>query len=181
MNPSIPNLETERLVLRPFQLQDAAEVQRLSGDWAVAEMTTNIPHPYEDGMAEIWIATHPEMLDSGQGVVWAITLRDGGELAGAMSLFNMQTAHQAELGFWIGRPFWGHGYCTEAAEAAIQHAFATLGLTRIHAVHMSKNPASGRVMQKLGMTYEGTRRSHLKARGTLHDLVQYGILSEDEP
>ncbi|MEE2779909.1 MAG: GNAT family N-acetyltransferase [Myxococcota bacterium] len=172
-------LESDRLLLRAFELTDASDVQSLAGDWAVAEMTTNIPHPYEDGMAEGWIATHSEIFERGDGVTWAITLRDGGELAGAMSLFNMKAGHKAELGFWIGRPFWGDGYCTEAAQAVVEHAFGSLGLTRIHAVHMSKNPASGRVMQKLGMTYEGTRRSHLRARGQLHDVVQYGLLKED--
>jgi len=174
-------LETERLLLRPFALSDAGDVQRLAGDSAVAETTTNIPHPYEDGMAEAWIASHQELFDSDEGMTWAVTLQSDGKLVGAFSLLRLKAGHQAEMGYWVGRPYWGQGYCTEAARSVMTHAFGPLGLIRLHAIHMASNPASGRVMQKLGMTLEGTRASHLQARGRFHDVVQYGILKEDAP
>jgi RimJ/RimL family protein N-acetyltransferase len=173
-----PRLCTERLVLRPFTLEDAKEVQRLAGHWDVASTTANIPYPYEDGMAEDWISTHQETFEKGEGVVYAITLKDG-RLLGAISLMAMIEDHQAELGYWIGKPYWNQGYCTEAGKELLRYGFDVLGLNRIHASHISRNPASGRVMQKLGMSYEGERKQHVKRWGVFYDLVLYGILISD--
>ena len=118
-----PVLETERLLLRPFQLSDAKEVQRLAGDKDIASTTLNIPHPYEDGMAEGWIGTHKGLFEEGKGVVYAITSRDDGRLIGAISLMNIVKNHQAEMGYWIGVPYWGKGYCTEAGKALLRYGF----------------------------------------------------------
>lgn len=171
-------LDTERLVLRPFTLEDAIEVQRLAGHRDIASTTWNIPHPYEDGMAEEWISTHQETFEQGKGVVYAITLKDG-KLIGAISLMAMIEGHQAELGYWIGKPYWNRGYCTEAGKELLRYGFDVLGLNRIHSSYMARNPASGRVMQKLGMSYEGARKQHVKKWGVFEDLVLYGILKSD--
>lgn len=173
-----PILETERLMLRPFTLEDAQEVQRLAGHRDIASTTLNIPHPYEDGMAEEWISTHQESFEQGKGVVYAITLKDG-RLIGAISLMTMIEGHQAELGYWIGKLYWNQGFCTEAGKELLRYGFDGLGLNRIHASYISRNPASGRVMQKLGMSYEGTRKQHVKKWGVFEDLVLYGILKSD--
>jgi ribosomal-protein-alanine N-acetyltransferase len=101
----IPRLETERLILRPFGNSDAAEVMRLAGEHAIADTTTHIPHPYEAGMAEEWISTHQETFDREQGVAFAITRKPDGALVGAISLMGMEKGHQAELGYWIGKPY----------------------------------------------------------------------------
>ena len=175
----IPTLTTDRLLLRPFQAGDAAHVQRLAGDRAVAATTTNIPHPYEDGMAEEWIAGHEEQFRAQEAGVFAITLREGGALVGAISLFGMIPEHRAEMGYWIGVPHWNHGYCTEAACTVLDFGFRTLRLNRMYATHFARNTASGRVMQKLGMTYEGTQRQHVKKWGVYDDLVHYGILKPE--
>ena len=174
-----PTLETERLVLRPFALLDSAEVQRLAGDRAIADTTTNIPHPYEDGMAEKWITTHQEAFNQGTGVTLAITLKPQGKLVGAISLMDMTKGHQAELGYWIGKLYWGRGFCTEAGRAVLQFGFEVLGFNRIHSCHISRNPASGRVMQKLGMTHEGCRKQHVRKWDRFEDLELYGILKDD--
>ena len=100
---SIPTLETERLLLRPFCLQDAADVTRLAGDRSVAAMTSNVPHPYEEGMAVEWISRHPSIFEKDEGVAFAITLKPDGMLVGAISLMGMCKEHQAELGYWIGQ------------------------------------------------------------------------------
>ncbi len=175
----IPKLETERLVLRPFGLKDAPEVQRLAGDWAIADTTGVIPHPYEDGMAEEWISTHQDAFDKAQEVNFAITLKPCGTLIGAIGFRDIVKGHQAELGYWIGKPYWNQGYCTEAARAVMQYAFDEYDLIRVHAVFFSRNPASGRVMQKLGMTHEGTRRQHVKKWDKYEDLELYGILRDE--
>jgi RimJ/RimL family protein N-acetyltransferase len=180
--PSIknrPTLKTERLILRPFVLCDAPRVQLLAGDRAVAATTKAIPHPYEEGMAEAWINSHQERFDNGEDAVFAIALKASGELIGAIGLVLKLKQENAELGYWIGKPFWGQGYCTEAGRAVLQYAFTELRLHRVHAHHFSNNPASGRVMQKLGMRHEGCLRQHVKKWDTFFDSEAYGILDSE--
>lgn len=173
------SLETERLFLRPFDLEDAPEVQRLAGAFEVADTTLNIPHPYREGMAEAWILTHNQLFRAGVLANFAVTLRHERTLIGAVGL-RIDPAHErAELGYWIGVPYWRQGYCTEAARAAIHFGFERLGLHRIHASHLSRNPASGRVMQKLGMRHEGRLRQHVRKWERHEDLEKYGILASE--
>ncbi|MCK4256189.1 GNAT family N-acetyltransferase [candidate division WOR-3 bacterium] len=174
-----PTLETKRLILRPFYLSDAAEVQRLAGDSAIANTTLNIPHPYEDGLAENWISTHQEIYEQGKGVFFAITLKPAGTLVGAIGLMDMTRGQQAELGYWIGKPYWNKGFCTEAGHAVIQFGFQELNLIRINSRHLSRNPASGRVIQKLGMSHEGRQRKYVKKWDKFEDFELYGILKQD--
>lgn len=178
MSDDLPTIVTGRLVLRPFALSDAADVQRLAGDPAIADTTLNIPHPYLDGMAEAWIANHQAQFQEDKGLALAVTLRDDGALAGAISLLGIDRRHRrAEMGYWIGKPFWGRGYATEAAAAVIAFGFEALGLHKISATHLVRNPASGRVMQKAGMSYEGTMREHVQKFERFEDLAIYGILA----
>ena len=179
MAATFPTLETPRLILRAFADADAPVVQHLAGDFKIADTTLLIPHPYPDGAAESWIASHPTELASGRGVTLAITLRESGAVIGAIGFHAMVAGHQAELGYWVGVPFWGKGYCTEASRALIAYAFTELDLVRVHACHVTRNPASGRVMQKLGMKHEGTRRKHTMRWGVLEDLELYGVLKEE--
>ncbi len=175
----LPILETARLILRPFEASDAKTVQRLAGDRAVAEYTANIPHPYEDGMADEWISGHQPAFEAGKSATFAIVLREPRELIGAVGLGIERRFDRAELGYWIGRPYWNKGFCTEAAKAVLRFAFLDLQLHRVHASHFAGNPASGRVMQKLGMTHEGVSREHVKRWGRYDDLARYGILSSE--
>jgi RimJ/RimL family protein N-acetyltransferase len=173
----LPELQTERLYLRPFALADAAEVQRLAGEWVVAFTTTNIPHPYEDGMAEAWIGTHRSLFAQGRGLTLAVERREDGRLVGAIGLTDIVQQHdRAEMGYWIGHPYWGNGYATEAARAILDYGFTELKLNRIFARHLVRNPASGRVMEKIGMTYEGCLRQHVKKWGVYEDVAFYGVL-----
>ena len=174
-----PTLLTTRLVLRPFAPQDAPRVQQLAGAAEIASTTLNIPHPYQDGMAEAWIATHPPQFQEGKQVTWAVTLRETGELVGAMGLALNPEHRKGELGYWIGVPYWGQGYCTEAAHAVVAYGFWKLGLNRILARHFARNPASGRVMQKIGMKQEGLLRQDVVKWGAYEDMVCYGLLRDE--
>jgi RimJ/RimL family protein N-acetyltransferase len=176
---SQPTLETERLILRPFDLSDAGEVQRLAGDRAIADTTLLIPHPYEDGMAEEWISGHAAKHDAGEAVNFAIVLREGEKLIGSIGLTLEPLHKRAELGFWVGKPYWNRGYCTEAAHQILRHGFEELELNRIFAVFFPRNPASGRVLQKLGMRLEGCLRQHGRRWEKYEDLVVYGILRSE--
>jgi RimJ/RimL family protein N-acetyltransferase len=174
-----PTLTTKRLLLRPFKLTDAKEVQRLAGDREIADTTLSIPHPYEDGMAEAWILKHEGMFSEGKHAIFAITQKLNGELIGAVGLHNILTAHQAELGYWICKSHWGQGFCTEAAGAVLRYAFTVFGLVRVHTNHLRRNPASGRVMQKLSMKHEGCQRQHVKKWDKFEDIELYGILKNE--
>jgi len=176
---TIPTLETGRLILRPFALSDAADVQRLAGDRAIADTTATVPHPYEDGMAEAWISTHGKDFAAGTSLTLAVALKPESALVGAIGLAKIAAGHQAEMGYWIGKPYWNQGFCTEAAAALLRHAFLTLGLARVYATHLARNPASGRVMRKVGMRHEGTLRKHLRKWDVLEDVECYGILREE--
>jgi RimJ/RimL family protein N-acetyltransferase len=178
MHPQ-PELVTARLRLRPFRRADAPDVQRLAGTEAVASSTLSIPHPYPDGLAETWIAGHAPAWAEGRAIVHAITTAGDGLLVGAVGLALTPAHAQAELGYWIGERHWGQGYATEAAGALCAYAFATLDLHRIQARHFVRNPASGRVMQKIGLQREGTLRGAMRKWGRFEDLVLYAALAPD--
>lgn len=174
---ALPTLESSRLRLRPFSLADASDVQRLAGAREVAATTITVPHPYEDGLAEQWIATHGPAFVEGKSLTLAVTELESGALVGAVGLALTPQDHRAELGYWIGVPYWGRGYATEAARTMVQHGIRGLGLHRIVARHMAHNLASGRVMQKIGMTREGVLREHVFKWGRYVDLVVYAVLA----
>lgn len=147
-----PDLRTERLILRGFRTEDASEIRKLAGNYNVSKMTLNIPYPYEPGMAEDWIGSHQGNWEARTRVAYAIVKQDSQQLLGTVSLVSIDGA-QGELGYWIGEPYWGMGYCTEAAKKLIQFSFQTLGLKKIVAEHLTSNPASGKVMGKAGMRH----------------------------
>lgn len=177
--PDFPHLETDRLLLREFLLSDAEDVQRLAGHHEVAINTLAMPHPYLDGMAEAWISSHEAEYLAGTSVIWAICHKDSGQLIGAIGLTIQRKYRLAELGYWIGRSFWGKGFCTEAVEMVLNYALQSVGLHKVTASHFAGNPASGRVMQKAGMKYEATLKAHLWHYGEYKDLVYYGAFSRE--
>ena len=170
---------TTRLILRPFQLSDANDVQRLAGDFEIADTTLFIPHPYKDGIAEQWISTHEANYKNGKEIIFAITIKNNKELIGSIGYILNKEHEKAELGYWIGKPFWNKGYATEAAEAMLKFGFEELELKRIHAHYFARNPASGKVMEKLGMQHEGTLRKDIKKWGKFEDIKIYGILRSE--
>ena len=174
-----PRLQTERLLLRGFRPADAPAVRELAGAFEVAKTTLNIPHPYKESMAEAWISTHQEDFEAGRSLIFALTLAEQQQLIGAMGLIITSRYNRAELGYWVGKPYWGHGYATEAAAAVLRFGFQELNLNKIHASHMSHNPASGRVMQKIGMQQEGLLQQHALKWDQFVDLAVYGILATD--
>ena len=178
----IDPIQTQRLLLRPFAQSDAATVEMLLADKEIASNCRNIQHPYPEGGGAEWIATHGPARETGDGYAFAIVRSDDdgkNPLIGAIGLEVNKENHNAELGYWIGREFWNRGYCTEAAIAVIEFGFETLGLHRICSEHMARNPASGKVMEKAGLTREGLRRHHVRKWGAFEDVVVYGMLSGD--
>jgi RimJ/RimL family protein N-acetyltransferase len=170
-----PTLETARLKLRPYSEADIAELLPLIGSREVAATTLRIAHPYteQDARAFFALAQDPDKL-------WlAITLRADGQQIGGIGL-RLERQHQhGELGYWLGVPYWGQGYATEAAREMLRYGFEELGLHRILASHFKHNPASGRILKKLGMRYEGCQREHLRKWDQFVDSELYGILRQE--
>lgn len=181
-----PRLTTPRLLLRPLELGDAADIQTLASDRDVATNTENIAHPYEDGMAERWIESSKKRFSRGELVNFAITLLPSGPFIGSVALIispslDSPGPSEAELSYWIGKPYWGSGYATEAAQAAVRYGFNDLGLERVRAFHFTRNSASGRVLEKIGMSYKGHLDHQLQKLGEWEDLEEYEILPADIP
>lgn len=187
-------VKTDRLVLRPLELSDAKNIQHLAGAWEIADTTLSMPHPYEDGMAEAFIQSQAEEMAAGDGYVFAITRAEivhraqssqsnsdeqDSMFLGVVGLTVQREHYRAELGYWVGVPYWNNGYATEAAGAILSFAFRELLLNRVYATHLSRNPASGRVLEKIGMNHEGRRRQHILKWGEYEDVEEYGITCED--
>lgn len=172
---ALPTLETARLKLRPYAEGDIAELLSLIGTREVAATTLRIAHPYTEQDARDFLALAQE-----PGRIWlAVTLRSDGRQIGGIGL-RVDDQHQhAELGYWLGVPYWGQGYATEAAREMLRYGFEDLGLHRIFASHFSHNPASGRILVKLGMRYEGCQREHLRKWDEFVDSELYGILRQE--
>lgn len=174
----IPTLTTARLHLRPYAIADAPAVVALTADESVGRYLLHVPHPYPLEDAEAWIAEHAETWSRGGGVTWAIARRDD-VVIGTASLRWVRRHHHAELGYWLGREHWGHGFAVEAATAALDCAFDLLGCVRVFAQHLVDNHRSARTLERLGMVREGVRRSHIRKHGIYHDVVQLGLLRDE--
>ncbi|WP_106767511.1 GNAT family N-acetyltransferase [Paenibacillus faecalis] len=175
----LPTIPLDRLILRPFSLEDAKVVQELAGDKYIAETTLYIPHPYEDGIAEEWIKTHADHFNENRSLTLAIAHKEQKYVIGSISIAFHTKFNHGELAYWVGKKYSNHGYCTEAAKGIVKYAFEEMHLNRIYARYLGNNPASGKVMQKLGMTYEGTLRQHVKKWDKYEDLVYYGLLKDE--
>jgi len=175
-----PKLESERLVLRPLNLDDAVVVARLAGSREIADMTITIPHPYSEEQARAWIATQTNRSGTAKEMVFSVAAKEDSQLVGTVGLREIDVEHsQAEMGYWIGVPTWGRGYATEAARRLVRFAFEDLKLNRVYAHHMVRNPASGRVLEKVGMKREGLLRQRVRKSGVFEDVVLLAILHDD--
>jgi [ribosomal protein S5]-alanine N-acetyltransferase len=169
------NLDTPRLRLRAYSEADIAQLVPLIGAREVAATTGRIPHPYTAEDARKFLAK----IEADREVNLAITLRDSGPLIGGIGLRLVEEHRQAELGYWLGVPYWGKGYGTEAAREMLRYGFEVLHLHRIFATHFKHNLASGRILRKLGMRYEGCQREHFRKWNEFVDSELYGILRHE--
>lgn len=174
-----PTLKTARLTLRPFVASDAPDLARLLNVEEVARETLNVPFPYPADRALPFILEAGEKWQEKKGVTWAITDASGDTLIGGIGLVIVERHKRAELGYWVTRERWGQGVAGEAGKGVIAFGFDTLGLERIEANHYPENPASGAVLRKLGMRYEGHARHAVWRDDVPRDLERYAMLSTD--
>ncbi|MGE0698456.1 MAG: GNAT family N-acetyltransferase [Hyphomicrobiaceae bacterium] len=159
---SLPIIETERLILRPLRAGDEPDFLALACDWDVARMTSDIPHPLLPSHAKAWLDPN------GSDVRFAIEVY--GRMIGSVGYFRRRSG-AAELGFWLGRSHWGAGLGTEAATAVVRHGFCADGHASFSSAHFVDNPASARVLAKLGFEPAGRGRMWCSARGAEVDAV----------
>lgn len=173
------SLETDRLILRSLLIEDSEQIEKLASDYEVAKTTLTIPHPYPKGSAKEFISSITKAEEEGKIVIFAIIKKDDFSLVGIINLNLQKSYDRAELAYWVGKPFWGKGYGTEAARALIQFGFQELNLNKIFAASFTNNPGSWRIMEKIGLKHEGILRQHVKKWDEYVDLTYYGLLREE--
>lgn len=170
-----PTLETLRLKLRPYAESDIPELVPLIGAREVAATTLRIPFPYTENDARGFLA----MVRDDDKIWLAVTLKSNARQIGGIGLRIDREHQNAEVGYWLGAAYWRNGYAAEAAREMLRYGFQELGLHRIFASHFGHNPASGRVLRKLGMRHEGCQREHIRKWDQFVDSELYGILRHE--
>ncbi|ATP40151.1 GNAT family N-acetyltransferase [Solibacillus sp. R5-41] len=170
-------ITSERLILRLFQTSDAAKVTTLCNNYNIYKNTLYLPYPYSQNDALSWIENHYDNYIQDNSYEFAVTDKETNEVYGAIALSNNKRFNQGELAYWIGEPYWGKGYATEAAQLILQFAFEEKKMHKVFARYFSSNPASGKVMEKIGMEKEGVLKEHIIKDGKYENLVYYGIIN----
>ena len=175
---AVIRMETERLILRKLELRDTPlYYERISSREAVAKSMLWDPHrSYEQ--TEAVVLKSILRYEDPACHRWVIALRQDDTIIGVADLLRFTEDHRCSFAYMIGEDFWGNGYATEALRAIFAYGFDHLGLLQIEADHFSNNPASGRVMQKLGMQHIGTRINAYKTHGQFRNADAYSLTKE---
>ncbi len=170
-------IETDRLKLRPPQPDDAAVMALRINDPDILRMTGTLPYPYFRLSADFWITRAQSNRKCGTSYAYAIEENDSG-MIGVIDLFK-NSEDNWEIGYWLAKPWWGKGLISEAAIAIITEAFLVYNIDFIHAGHFADNPASCRVLQKLGFVRHGEPIKFFSvARGASFDSLEYRLYRE---
>ncbi len=174
-------LATERLALRPYRPDDAAELHRLINDWEVCRALAAVPFPYPRALADDWIASSARSLAAGSAYHLAITGKEGERevIVGGVGLRIDPGARSGHLGYWVGKRFWGLGVATEAAGRLARWALANLDLDAIAANVATDNAASAAVLRRIGLKQVGQGHEHFEARGADLPILRFAATRED--
>lgn len=168
-----PEIKTERLILSQLKEEDLDLVTEYLQNRIFSDLTSNIPYPYTRQDAEFWLKMSGAAFDKNTGFTFAVRNKEG-QIMGAVGLHDRDD-DKAELGYWMGIPFWNKGYITEAAKAVIDFGFKELHVNKIYATCFLHNPASGRIMEKAGMEQEALLKQHLKKDDEYFDVMMYSV------
>jgi RimJ/RimL family protein N-acetyltransferase len=169
---------SKRLILQTLRPEQAATLAQLGDDAVIAANTANMPSPYTEAIARDFIDRATQSGETDQNIVFGIHLVDG-TLIGVINIRPHPRHRSGNIGYWIGAPFRGNGYATEAVRAMIDHGFEQLGLQRIHTSCFATNKASARVLEKAGFKPEGQCREAFYKDGIFLDLLLYGLIRAD--
>lgn len=174
------HLQTERLILdRPTESDLDDFVIHMNSCEDFSKNLFNIPFPYTREDAENWLQKCDAGIESGEAYRFSIREKEAGKLIGIIGLHLIKEHQKAELGYWLAKDFWGKGYLPEALKSVLQVGFNDLKLNKIYATHFLHNPASGKVMQKVGMKFEGVLKQEYLHQGKFLDVNRYAILKKD--
>jgi len=176
-DPTNKTITTERLILKTFRLSDVADITRVCDNYNVSKSTLFIPYPYDSDYAAAWVSTLEESFANSRSYDFAITDKNTGEFYGGISISHNAEDNNGEFGFWLGEPYWGKGYATEAARAIIDFGFTVKKFHKVYARHFESNPASGKVLQNAGMKQEGLFLEHILKDDKYENVVQYGLIN----
>jgi ribosomal-protein-alanine N-acetyltransferase len=175
----LPTLQTPRLILRRMTLDDAEAMFAYASD---PQVTRNLAWETHRTLVDslAFLQASLEQYRKGEVAPWGIVLVETGTLTGTIGYMDWDPRHaRAEVGYAIGRRYWGRGLMTEALRAVLHFGFRRMYLNRVQALCYPENRASARVMEKVGMRYEGTIGEWIFAKGVFHDVKQYAILRAD--
>ncbi|SHO56967.1 GNAT family N-acetyltransferase [Vibrio quintilis] len=173
-------LMNDNLALVPVRQSDAPSIQTLANDPLIASTSLSIQYPLPDDWAEGWIQRLDQDRQSGRGITFTIRRRHDNQIMGVVSLLDINYRFEnAELAYWLGSPFRGCGHATAAARLVVRYGFNRLSLHRIYAFYLSHNLNSEKVLQRVGMRYEGELRQHIKKEGVYMNSKVYGMLAEE--
>jgi ribosomal-protein-alanine N-acetyltransferase len=176
---AFPQLETERLILRQIIPEDAEAIFLIRGDYEVTRYNTGAAYQSREQASDL-IGAMTNAYYDGNEIRWGITLK-GHNLVIGMCGYNYWIRHdcRASVGYDLARAYWGQGIMTEAIHAIICFGFEHMGLNRIEADADSRNPASARVLTKVGFRHEGLQREQFYEEGRYHDLLLFSLLRKD--
>ncbi|MGG5821228.1 bifunctional GNAT family N-acetyltransferase/(deoxy)nucleoside triphosphate pyrophosphohydrolase [Falsiroseomonas sp. HW251] len=181
-------MRTERLTLRPLRAADAADLHRLVNDWEVAKTLARVPFPYPRELADEWIASTHAMMEEGRawhlaivGVEAAGTAEEKEVLVGCVGLTLDAGAKQAELGYWVGRRFWGHGVGPEAAARLSRWALAHLDIRKLVASALLENARSRKLLARIGFREIGEGAQDFLSRGGAMPVALFEMTRADLP
>jgi ribosomal-protein-alanine N-acetyltransferase len=175
-----PILKTPRLRLRPVKLSDASAIQKAASARMIADTMISLQHPYPAGEAERYIARQQAEQKTGRSVTFTIEQLAEGWFCGLVEVRDIDREHsQGELSFWLAVEAWGRGYMSDVVQEVVRYGFESFGLNRLYAYHMTRNPASGRVLEKNGFKQEGLLRQRVMKWGQFEDVVLWAILRQE--
>ncbi len=175
----MPEIDTERLVLRPIKMKDVDDMFEYSCNKELTEYLLWYPHENK-GYTKEYLKLVCKRIRSGAFYDWAVVKKQSGKMIGTCGFTSIDTDNRkGEIGYVINPDFKGRGYATEAARAVIDFGFDVLSLNRIEAKFMQGNDSSLRVMQKLGMTFEGYMREAMYVKGRYRTIGQCAILASE--
>ncbi len=173
-------LKTRALRLRPLKLSDASAIQEAASVRKIADTMISLPHPYPAGEAERYLARQQDERETGQSFTFVIEQQAEGLFCGLVEVRDIDREHsQAELSFWLSVKAWGQGYMSEVVQEVVRYVFEDFGINRLYAYHMTRNPASGRVLKKNGFKQEGLLRQRVLKWGQFEDVAIWAILRHE--
>lgn len=173
-----PSIESDCLYLRPFKKEDSLRVKELANNKEITSIL-GMPYPYLVKYAEAWIDTHPNLLSNGSEYPLAIVSKEEKDIIGTITIRIDKENNKGELGYWIGRDYWGKGYATEAVKKMMDYGFNKCHLHKMWATALSRNKASTIVLEKSGLQMEAIFRENKRIGNVYEDVCIYGLLKRE--